>query len=193
MSDPEIVVAAYNLLQLKEDTPHRCLNLANAPVTVDVPRIGLHCIRRDLRRTTHIIDHGTMPEINWSDVKREFETSTSQVLHRAVSIQFIDVNNGSNSFDSPLIDLDTLMSNQDIAGCVIHGRHVVYIATFTQDICTEISQIAQTTTGLSYQYSESVIRGIKKIGNNDVMQSKEVSVYTAGFEQCHYLPTEGNG
>ena len=60
MTDPEIVVAAYNLLLLKEDTLHRSLNLAYAPVPVDVTRIGRHCIHRDLRRTTHIIDHGTI-------------------------------------------------------------------------------------------------------------------------------------
>lgn len=102
-----------------------------------------------------------------------------------MSIVFIDINDSSEK-GSPVevintVDLDQVMTEQSAAGCVVHGEHLVYIATFSTDICEEISAKAQSATGLSYCISDDAVDGIKLVANGDNMQADEEAVYTANF------------
>ena len=169
------------LLQLKKQR----VNYASSMIDAKIPEVDSFCLTRDRHRIKHIRQTGQLPTIQWQTVQKEYEHSLHQLLHRPVSIMFIDISKTTEK-GSPVkvidnVDLDQVMKEQSAAGCVVHGEHLVYIATFSTDVCKEILEKAQSATGLSYSISDDAVDGIKLVANGDTMQADEEAVYTANF------------
>jgi len=89
--------------------------------------------------------------VNWRNVKRDYETSLQRLLHRRTQILFIDINKNPNidinnnppTSKMPEGNVDKLLMNTNSSRCVIHGKTLVYIATFTESVCAEIAALAE--------------------------------------------------
>jgi hypothetical protein len=73
------------------------------------------------------------------------------------------------------------MNDSQADGCVVHGKHLVYHATFTIGVCKEITAIAEEILNLSYNVSSLALEGTQQEGNSDSMQKDEPAVYTANY------------
>ena len=87
----------------------------------------------------------------------------------------------SRSFGTPSVDLDKYFKDNAMDCVVLHGRHLVYIATFSDRICKKITKLAASLTGLSYDATDEAVEGMRQVGNGDPGQKKNHAVYTANF------------
>jgi hypothetical protein len=79
------------------------------------------------------------------------------------------------------MDLDLAMLSGNYDACVVHGEHLVYVSTFPPNICHQIYSQALEAYNVDTVLNDSILEGIRSIGNTDSMQKDEVAVYTANF------------
>jgi hypothetical protein len=104
------------------------------------------------------------------------EPCQERIIQHYVKILFMDVSSISSldadetdSLDADETDLDKLMNDSQADGCVVHGKHLVYHATFTIEICKEITRTAnaEERLNLSYNFSSLALEGAKQVANSD--------------------------
>jgi hypothetical protein len=98
--------------------------------------------------------------------------------------------NGRPHFDSVslsstnqvnVVDVDTLLSKEKADIHVLRDEFMVYVATFSSDVCRHMYSVAAQKTNVLVQFDQEIVQGIKAVGNSDQMQSSEDAVYTANF------------
>jgi hypothetical protein len=62
-----------------------------------------------------------------------------------------------------------------------HGEHLVYVSTFPPNICYQIFSQALEACNVDMSLNESILEGIRTIGNSDAVQKDEKAVYTANL------------
>jgi len=157
------------------------LNVARPLKEFSVPQVGKNFLLRDRRRLSQILKKGELPLVDWSKVKKDYESSLQQLFHQETHILFININQNSPDFEASEVSVDELLVSSGSSGCVVHGETLVYVATFTPETCFAIASLAQKETGLSYSCSDEALEGIRDTGNTDTMQAEEMAVYTANF------------
>jgi hypothetical protein len=81
-----------------------------------------------------------------------------------------------------IVDVDALLSKEKAEICVVHDKFMVYVATFSIDVCRHIYSVAAQTTNVSAHSNQEILRhGIKAVGNSVQMQTFEEAVYAVNF------------
>ena len=100
-------------------------------------------------------------------------------LHRKIKAHFDFVDSSSTRQQQVAVDIDNLLEKEQADIYVLHDKCMVYVVTFSSDVCSKIYLGAAETTDISVQLNEEIIGGIKAVGNSDQMQKAEQAVYTA--------------
>ena len=181
MMTPE--AAALLLLSITQQQQPPRLNLSFPLTDVRLPAAtNLYC-SRDRARINSILQSGMMPTINWKTVKKELTFELGRFLHRKIKahFEFVDSSSTATRQQQVVVDIDNLLEKEQADIYVLHDKCMVYVVTFSSDVCSKIYLVAAETTDISVQLNEEIIGGIKAVGNSDQMQKSEEAVYTANY------------
>ena len=107
-------------------TPQRT-NLSFTKWECCSPTSKTEYIERDRERLDWIIKNGSLPQITWLLVKKEYQRHLSKLLGRDVAISFVDVSDPpkhDSGFETELVSLDQKMEKERADGCVVHGKNL---------------------------------------------------------------------
>ena len=181
MMTPE--AAALLLLSITQQQQPPRLNLSFPLIDVKLPAAtNLYC-SRDRARINSILQSGMMPTINWKTVKKELTFELGRFLHRKIKahFEFVDSSSTATRQQQVVVDIDNLLEKEQADIYVLHDKCMVYVVTFSSDVCSKIYLVAAETTDISVQLNEEIIGGIKAVGNSEQMQKSEEAVYTANY------------
>jgi len=120
---------------------------------------------RDRKLLRRIMDEGSLPEVDWRCVKREYQKYLAQLTHRAyVNVFFLDVSRkeGDPKFaETTSVDVDDVMAQNNAEGIVVHGKNMVYAATFTPQLCRQFYKEIELVLGYPSSIGEDGILAIK--------------------------------
>jgi len=144
-----------------------------------------HVVARDKRYLTKIIDSGQFPTIDWSKVKRSFEQHIAKLTgKKKLSMYFLNVGrrDGDQEFVmGSSVSLDSLMEEKSAVGVVVHGKSLVYLCTFTSNLCSLLYEKAEADTNLKASLSTKGWDGIEKLAGKDTTQRIEPYVSYVSF------------
>jgi hypothetical protein len=156
------------------------LNLSFALSDVKLPGAANIYRRRDRNRIQSILQSGLMPMVNWKQVQMELTFELGRLLHCKIQAHF-DFVDSSCTTQHQVVDIDSLLLKEQADIYVLHDKCMVYLVTFSSDVCSHIHSMAAKTTNISVKLNEEIIEGIKAVGNSDSMQKSEEAVYTANY------------
>ena len=107
--------------------------------------------------------------------------SWGRFLHQKIKAHFDFVDSSSTRQQQVVVNIDNLLEKEQADIYVLHDKCMVYVVTFSSDVCSKIYLVAAETTDISVQLNEEIIGGIKAVGNSDQMQKSEEAVYTANY------------
>jgi hypothetical protein len=178
MMTPE--AAASLLLSISQQQQPPRLNLSFPLSDVKLPTVAALYCRRDRLRIKSILQSGLMPKVNWRTVKIELTFELGRLLHRKIEAHFHFVDS-SCAKQQAVVDIDLLLIKEQADIYVLHDKCMVYLVTFSSQVCSQIYSKAAETTNISVILDEEIIEGIKAVGNSDAMQKSEEAVYTANY------------
>jgi hypothetical protein len=73
----------------------------------------------------------------------------------------------SSTQQGKVVDVDTLLSKEKTNIYVLHNQFMVYIVTFSSDVCRPIYPVAAKKTYVLVQFDQEILQGIKAIRNLD--------------------------
>lgn len=171
-------------LQKEAKLKKKVHNYSLPPINIKAPE--QEAMAADKERIATILATNEFPAVDWETAKVQLEANVSKLLRQsATKIDFLNLDEMIDTISgepvtSP-IDIDHRMRRNSSMGTVLHGSHLVYVATFTPEVCGRITELAVSSTGLSYCISKDAITGLMEVANSDSMQANEPAVYTANF------------
>ncbi len=100
---------------------------------------------------------------------------------RKIKAHFDFVDSSSAAQHQVVVSIDTLLLKEQADICVLHDKCMVYVVTFSSDVCSEMCSVAMETTHVSVEFDEDIIGGTKAVGDSDQMQKSEEAVHTANY------------
>ena len=158
MMTPE--AAALLLLSITQQQQPPRLNLSFPLTDVRLPAAtNLYC-SRDRARINSILQSGMMPTINWKTVKKELTFELGRFLHRKIKahFEFVDSSSTATRQQQVVVDIDNLLEKEQADIYVLHDKCMVYVVTFSSDVCSKIYLVAAETTDISVQLNEEIPR-----------------------------------
>jgi hypothetical protein len=116
--------------------------------------------------------------VSWTTVKTELTFELGRLLHRKIHahFDFVDV---TCAVPPAVVDIDGLLVKEQADICILHDKHMVCVATFSPKVCSKTRSEAAENTNASVEFNDKFFRGIKAVGNSDVMQKCKEAVHTA--------------
>jgi hypothetical protein len=159
MMRPEEAAASL-LLSIAQQPPPR-LNLAFPFNDLELPTAANLYQRRDHYRIHSILQSGLFPKVNWDKVKAEVMFKLGCLLHRKILAYFDFVSDSSTR--QQVVDIDNLLFQEKGDVYVLHGNFIVYVVTFSSQVCSQIYSVMAKMTNISVELDEENIGEIKKI------------------------------
>jgi hypothetical protein len=180
MMTPE--AAAYLLFSLAEQEQHEQpqVNLSLPFNDIRLPPAADIYYRPNRYRIQSILQVGLMPKVYWQKVRVEVIFQMTRFLHRKVRTHVDSVSLYSTK-QAKVVDADALLSKEKADIYVLNDDFMVYVATFSIDVCRHIYSVAAQMTNVSVHLDRDILHGIKAVGNSDQIQMSEEAVYTANF------------
>lgn len=138
-------------------------------------------MKEDEERLDLILHHNTFPLVCWDVVASRFSSQLTKLLDCSpIKVTMIDISHNHN-LETNQVNLDAYMEKEQAGAVIVHDTHLVLVACLSPRLCKEVYHIGASFSNLDLSLSESIISGIKLIGNSDSMQISEKLVYTANF------------
>jgi hypothetical protein len=154
-------------------------NLSFPLSDVKLPTATDLCCCHDRDCINSILQSGLMPTVNWNTVKKELTFELGRFLHRKIKAHFNFVDSSIARQHQVIVDIDSLLLEEQAKICVLHDKCLVHVVTFSSDVCSKMCSLAAKTICVSVQLDEEIVGGIKAAGDLDQMQKLEEAACTA--------------